>query len=108
MSPCLVAYALIDDDPLIHRHWKSKAKGIGLEILACFTEDEFLKHNVEKVTPVYVDKNLGDGISGLDVTKRFFEIGYPELFITTGERNMHSMKMPYLKGIVGKDFPLSV
>ena len=103
-SPDLV---LIDDDPMVHELWGFHANDQGVKLLAVANESDLNAHSIGFNTPVYIDKNLGQNVSGLDVARRLHTLGFQHLFITTGENPGSFPSEPFIKGIIGKSFPFS-
>jgi hypothetical protein len=106
LTPKLLLDAcLIDDDPLIEMVWKTAA-GDRQKSLQCFSKaDDFLAtcQNLDSNTPIYVDANLGDGVSGVEVSKQIFDLGFENIYLCTGYDPTDFPPTPWLKGILGKD-----
>jgi len=101
---------LIDDDTLVHMMWKMVAKSKQIN-LSCFnTESEFLNsvNAVPKTARIYVDKNLGAGVNGIEVARRVFELGYSQIYLATGDDHVLDglqKTHPFFKGVIGKEPP---
>jgi nitrogen-specific signal transduction histidine kinase len=98
---------LIDDDDLVHMNWKMAAKRQNKIVRVYSGSEEFWKEAtaLPKDTPIYVDSNLGDGIKGEDLTWMMGKKGFSNLHLATGYEASQFDKMPWLKGIVGKNPP---
>ncbi|MGE4233071.1 MAG: sensor histidine kinase [Bacteriovoracia bacterium] len=96
---------LIDDDPLVHELWRSTAKRKALRLLALEKEQDLHTFQVALDTPIYVDKNLGNEVSGIDVARRIYEAGFKKIYLTTGEDISESKGLELFAGIAGKEFP---
>lgn len=106
---------LIDDDVLVHLSWKMAAKPL-LRVVESFRDPDvfFLRaQEFDRKTPIYVDLNLGNNHSGQDVCRRIHELGFEVIYISTGYSAGNPAvsfsklleRLPFLKGIVGKDPP---
>lgn len=98
---------LIDDDLLVHMTWNMVAKEKNKKIL-CFTEDNlFLKScdGIDLDSSLYIDMNLKDGKSGIQVAENLFKKGFKNIFLATGNNMSGIEKPPFIKSILGKDFP---
>lgn len=95
---------LLDDDPVMHRLWKSQAKRFEKILLAFFQENGVPWDKIPRTTPIYIDYNLAGGVSGVDVALRLNDLGFENLYITTGS-NVKEIDAPVLKGVIGKEFP---
>ncbi|MBI3533898.1 MAG: HAMP domain-containing histidine kinase, partial [Deltaproteobacteria bacterium] len=98
---------LIDDDALIHLTWKSSAKAAGKQFVAFTKASDFFGQTAKfsKNTPIYVDVNLGNGISGEDVAKKICEHGFKNIFLATGYEPERYTHLSFLNGVVAKDPP---
>jgi hypothetical protein len=78
-------------------------------VIAVRDEREFesLKLKPQSSLRLYIDQNLENGVKGLDVAKRLYAKGFQNIFLSTGEKSLLSKSYPFLKGIVGKQFPLT-
>ncbi|MBI3535822.1 MAG: hypothetical protein HY072_10110, partial [Deltaproteobacteria bacterium] len=59
----------------------------------------------DKNTPIYVDVNLGNGISGEDVAKKICERGFKNIFLATGYEPGRYQHLSFLNGVVSKNPP---
>lgn len=100
---------LIDDDDLIHMTWKMLATEKGKSILCFKSEEDFIKatKEIDFNTPVFIDINLSQGVSGLEVSKRVYELGFNSIHLATGHDGDSILKPDFIKSIIGKDFPLN-
>ncbi len=95
---------LIDDDALIHLMWNEMCKYIHKDVRCFYSLEEFLKNSsdLSRETPIYIDFNLSEKISGVQVAESLFEIGFKNLFLTTGNDPRSIQSSPIIKGIIGK------
>ncbi len=98
---------LIDDDSLVHMTWKSAANQLSKSLRAFSHPDQFFSvaGGFTKNSPVYVDANLGDGITGEDVAKRVHELGFVTVYLATGYEPEQFQGHSFLAGVLGKDPP---
>lgn len=98
---------LIDDSPMVRETWQYEADRLGLRFRAFESAQQFLVHvpSIPKSAAVYVDAQLGEGERGELVTKKLSELGYTNLYLATGQPPESFPTMPWIKGIIGKDFP---
>lgn len=99
---------LIDDDPLVHMTWNSRAKALQKNIKCYSRSNDFLMVSplVSPETPLYIDSNLGSNtLSGNEVAEELHQKGFKNIFIATGY-SADQIKAPtFLKGIIGKEPP---
>lgn len=98
---------LLDDDPLIHMTWTFGAEANNNSIL-CFSTLEELMSRISKIDPdsaFYIDMNLSGHINGDVVTKNLYNLGYKNIYLTTGYESAHFKSCDWLKAVAGKDFP---
>jgi hypothetical protein len=98
---------LIDDDELIHFSWTSAAQKSGIN-LVCYTSYKDLFVNIEqfdKSTPFYIDSDLNDELTGEQIAKKLYDLGYSELYLATGYEAEKFKNCDFLKGIQGKEPP---
>jgi hypothetical protein len=99
---------LIDDDILlIHPIWRSAAKSKGLNIKLFSTPHEFLSvvDTIDRLTPIYIDVSLGNGVKGTDFAVELHKLGFTEINLATGYEPDSIQAPPFIRRIVGKDFP---
>lgn len=97
---------LIDDDDLVRMTWEMTAKGKGHVISTYSTPEAVPLDELDRETPMYVDWNLGDNRSGVDVIRNLLSLGFSKVYLATG---MPSVNVPLpegLSGIQDKTYPL--
>lgn len=102
-APSMVV--LIDDDPIIRDLWEMDASSAGIRVLALESFDASEFATITKDVPIFVDKNLGQGVSGFDVIKDLQEKGYQQVILTTGEKLSKADLPAFVKEVRNKDFP---
>jgi hypothetical protein len=102
---------LIDDDTeLIHAVWGSVAKSNEFNIKMFSTPQAFLDsaNMINRLTPIYIDVSLGNGVKGTDIALEIHKLGFTEINLATGY-NAESIEAPsFVRRIVGKDFPIGL
>ena len=98
---------LIDDDHLVRMTWERAAEIQVKRFRAFSSPAEFLNlvSEFDLTTPIYVDSNLGDGVKGEEFARVIRQRGFTELYLATGYERNQFPKMPWLRGIVGKNPP---
>lgn len=99
----------LDDDELVHMTWLMAAKERSQNVLAFKNANDLYERlcDIDFKTPIYVDSNLSDGIKGEDIAKKIFDMGFENVYLATGYDASKFAHLTFLKGIVGKDFPVS-
>jgi hypothetical protein len=101
---------LIDDDFLVHMTWKMTSDKSGIVLFAFYSENEFLTQigNIPLSSEIYIDKNLGQGIDGVEVAGRVAKLGFQNIFLATGSDYLIEEiqnQFPFIKGVIGKSPP---
>ena len=99
---------LIDDDPLIKMLWEYEAKNRKLFVLVLSDPSEIYRLNISKKTPIYVDKNLISGLSGMEFLMELNTKGYELLYLASGESTSMEGLPSWVAGSTGKCFPESI
>jgi hypothetical protein len=95
---------LIDDDELTRMTWRLAASKAGKKLKSYATAAEFLNEwdRIDSETPVYIDAELGDGVKGQDESLKIFELGFRQIYLTTGYEAAKFTGLAHLRGVVGK------
>ncbi len=103
----LVDAILIDDDSLIHLTWEMAAKAAGKQLRAFLHPDRFFEvaESISKLSPVYVDANLGSGIKGEEIAKKVSDLGFKKVYLATGYEPEKFLACTFLSGVLGKEPP---
>ena len=98
---------LLDDTPMVTDGWEVAAMGADKDILVFNTVEalEDALAAIDPATPIYIDSELGNGIKGEEYAESLFKRGFKELYLATGHEPEHFGALPWIKGIVGKEFP---
>jgi len=57
---------------------------------------------------IYVDVNLANNVRGEEVARRIHDLGFTDIYLATGYDADGFPPLPYIKAVVGKDFPLKL
>lgn len=108
LIPQNLTFVLIDDDELLASTWKMSADNRKHEIMIFHTTAEAFQviPFLPKHTPIYIDSHLSQEECGEVFAEKLSQIGYTELYLATGYNPEKFKKFPWLKGIVGKGYPL--
>ena len=95
---------------LIRMSWTMGAEMSSNSILCLSTMEELMARlpNIDTSSNFYTVKNLSGAIKGDVVTKDLFNLGYKNIFLTTGFESRHFTNCSLLKAVAGKDFPFSI
>lgn len=103
-------YILIDDDSLVLSMWNFNAKNKNhkIKLYDTFQKFEIEAETINKDTAVYIDSNLGSDetgkiLKGEELALSIVNLGFTNIYLTTGESPDQFSSYPYIKGIVGKD-----
>lgn len=98
---------LIDDDPLARMTWTLAASRAGSRLSAFSTLAEFLAAapGIDRLTPVYIDAELGDGVDGARESLRIRDLGFGTVYLATGHPASAFSGLAHLAGVVGKEPP---
>lgn len=98
---------LIDDNTLMTMSWEMTAERMNHQIIT-FTTSADARNVIPflpRETPIYVDSSLSDNEKGEDFAKELYDIGFKYLFLATGFEPDSFGDLPWIKAIVGKDYP---
>lgn len=98
-------YILIDNDPLVHSVWKLEAKLKNKNLLTFFSYEDFFIYgkNINFSTVIFIDSDFGDAKEkGEIVAKRISELGFKNIYLSTGFNIENPEDMPWIKKTVGK------
>jgi signal transduction histidine kinase len=102
---------LIDDDKFMRLSWKSKVHELNRTVFTFETIDQFLENcsMIPLDSLIFIDSCLKNGIKGEVEAKRIFEVGFKEIFLSTGynKSDFNLVELPWIKDIVSKSPPFS-
>ncbi|MDX1901075.1 MAG: HAMP domain-containing sensor histidine kinase [Gammaproteobacteria bacterium] len=99
----------IDDSVLMTQAWLMRAKLIGKNIITFNTAEDFMHSHMVNVysknIPIYIDSDLGAGVTGQDVAKILFEDGFSDIYLATGFHPSVFGEMGWIRSVVSKEPP---
>jgi signal transduction histidine kinase len=103
LESCIV---LIENDELSSFNWSYKAKKKNLNFTAYKSPDDFFKNlNLyKKDTLFFIDSELDD-TKGEDIALKLFELGFTELYLTTGYSKDRFSHLKFIKDVIDKTPP---
>lgn len=98
---------LIDDDELVRLTWEMAARLRQQKILTFTSLAAFQaqQQQIDPQTAIYIDLELGSEENGITVSQRLHQLGFNNLYITTGHNKNHIEQPAWIKAIVGKTPP---
>jgi signal transduction histidine kinase/FixJ family two-component response regulator len=77
---------LIDDDALVHLTWQNAAKHKDKSLRCYFSVEEFIQDagSLSTETPLYIDAQLGNGMTGEKAGYQAYSLGFEILHLATG------------------------
>lgn len=98
---------LIDDDALTRMTWVNAASRHGRRFRAFRSMDAFMREEpgIDRLSPLYIDAKLGDGIDGALESKRLSDAGFREVYLATGHMSEKFRRHTHLRAVVGKEPP---
>jgi signal transduction histidine kinase len=99
------AVVIDDDTTLVHIVWQMAAQKQDKRVICFITPEEFFKQSIGITfdSPLFIDVNLGDGISGVEVALKAADLGFTEIALATGFEASSLNPPSCVKRIVGKD-----
>jgi signal transduction histidine kinase len=96
---------LIDDDKLIRLDWKNYFESKGVPFSSFASVDKFIEESssIEKESLIYIDSYLGDDIRGEVESEKVFNLGFINLFLSTGFQKDDFQKPIWIKAIHSKN-----
>lgn len=98
---------LLDDCDSLTTAWEMQGRIAGKKIATFNRVSDFLiaLAAIDKETPIYIDSDLQEDQKGEEVAKCVFEQGYKNIYLSTGYQSKKSVKLPWIKEVVGKEPP---
>ncbi|MCB0417373.1 MAG: hypothetical protein H6617_04945 [Bdellovibrionaceae bacterium] len=98
---------LIEDDPLVRNMWRLVAKSENQSLKIFEEPGEFFReaHLFSLSNPIYVDVELANGERGEEVSRRIADLGFTNIYLTTGHPKWRFGPLPWIREIIGKAPP---
>lgn len=102
---------LIDDDHLLATAWKMSANNRGHHLLTFSntTEARRIIPLLSQQTPIYIDSQLSNddkSEKGEIFAKELYDLGFHNLYLATGYCASQFKNLTWIKGFVGKEYPV--
>ncbi|RDH43592.1 ATP-binding protein [Zooshikella ganghwensis] len=102
-------FVQIEDDSLIRTCWEINASQYNLKGVA-YASYQQLQNTVANIppdTPVFIDVHLlNSDKNGLEIAEELHERGFTELYLATGNSEHELSVPPWIKRVIGKEFPI--
>ncbi|MCB0404804.1 MAG: hypothetical protein KDD51_08450 [Bdellovibrionales bacterium] len=98
---------LIEDDPLVRNMWRLAAKSENQTLRVFEQPSDFFRaaHLVSLKSRIYVDVELANGERGEKISRQIADLGFTNIFLTTGHPTWRFGALPWVRGIIGKAPP---
>jgi anti-sigma regulatory factor (Ser/Thr protein kinase) len=95
---------LIDDDKFIRINWARHFKARGITFNSFSTINDFIENQklISKDFYIYVDSCLSDGSKGEVESQKIYELGFKNIFLSTGYEKSTINKPSWIKDIIPK------
>ena len=107
MKNATIQLVLLDDDAWLRRNWELRSDAAGITLASYANPDIFLNEieSISKVTPIFVDYDLGHKIHGLEVLRKLSRKGYKNLHLASGMCSFEGTIENFPFKITSKEFP---
>lgn len=98
---------LVDDSQSMRLVWQLSAQNaeVSLDVFKSISDFNKCINKLDKAIEIYIDSDLHDVISGEDYAKDLFELGFLNIYLTTGKQFRTFGYMPWIKRVMGKAPP---
>jgi signal transduction histidine kinase len=96
---------LIDDNKSVTDSWKLSALHKKKDIVV-FNNINDVSNEIkdfDRATPIYIDYDLGETISGEQYAKNLYDQGFINIYLTTGYQPSSFKPMHWIKSVIGKE-----
>ena len=96
---------LIDDDPLIRFDWKSYSNSRDINFMSFSSVESFINDSkfISKDSKIFIDSSLGNGLKGEIESEKLFDLGFKNLFLSTGFEASQISVPAWIKGTYSKN-----
>lgn len=100
-----LCHILIDDDQIPHMMWEMDAKEKKINFKGYFNPEDFFidLDQFDLNSSIYIDSNLGNGVSGVDIAKKAYDLGFKNIHICTGYDPNDFQNIYWVKSVRGKE-----
>lgn len=96
---------LLDDDSIIRDSWLLEAEAAGLRLLALSNDELLDEYLLDPTTPIFIDYELGNERSGLEVAKELKNRGHSQIVLISGYESLPTKIPNYISATRGKAWP---
>lgn len=96
---------LIDNSTSITDAWKLAALHKKKKLVVFHNLHDVACHidSFDRTIPIYIDSDLGESVRGEEYAKILYDLGFKNIYLTTGYNNANFNQMYWIKEIRGKD-----
>ncbi|MFZ9596602.1 MAG: sensor histidine kinase [Bdellovibrionia bacterium] len=106
---------LIDDDPLVQMTWRLAAQSAGVTLHSFTSSEGFfqISDKIDHSIPIYIDSQLNQvdldvSLRGEWVARDLAQMGFQNIYLTTGYSAEDFSGMPWLRAVRGKEPPFQM
>jgi len=103
---------LIDDDKLIHKAWELVIKSKHKDVISFFSVDDFLDWTIGRTLDdeliIFIDSNLSQNLKGEVESRKIRNLGFKNLYLTTGSPKTSINKPSWIKEVLSKEIPWEI
>lgn len=96
---------LLDDDSIIRDSWLLEAEAAGLRLLALSNDELIDEYLLDPTTPIFIDFELGNEKSGLEVANELKNRGHAQIVLISGYETLPTKTPNYISATRGKAWP---
>lgn len=100
-------YVVLDDLKAVTDYWKLKARSKNIAIKVFNNSADFMNYmnTCDKDTKCYIDNDINEAITGLELTEKLGALGFTQLYMMTSRDDIDVKDYPWLTAVVGKKAP---
>lgn len=105
-TPPLIVH--LDDDPLVRKIWttKAKEKNLSLYSYASYRELKEKQYSLPLNTQFFIDQELSSNEpKGTHIAHTLYSANFSNIYLSTSHTEQDFKDLPYIKKIIGKEFP---
>lgn len=100
---------MIDDNKNLAMAWEMDAANFSVPLTTYNDPENFMRDagGINKEVVLYIDINLSEDMSGIELSKWAYKQGFSNIYLITGENANNFQEMHWIKGVFGKEPPFS-
>lgn len=97
-------YVFIDDTIALRQAWELAAASANISLTTFGNSTEFMRviNDFDRDVHIYIDYELGETITGLELSKHIYELGFKNIYLATGYDSSEFESNAWLKGVTSK------